>query len=263
MTDRDPLERLSSAYRIEVDPETRNRHLAAVHEAVVSAPALRSGSRFGLRRRAAAVAAAIVVAAPVGMAVAAENAVPGDALYPVKELTERVRLMIDPRIEAMHRVDEAERLVARRAPRREIRRAIDRAESATAQLDDPDLLVTRLGRIRERALQEERETSVNGPQTDRSDVPKDSGGDTSGGPKSGAGEGSGSDSGRRGAGEAEGDHVTSTTQGRSSDDSGNQDGRSSGQSEESTGNDAMSPPHTQSDSGGGSYGGDGAPGASH
>ncbi len=251
------MDRLSSAYRIEVDPDTKERHLAAVHDAVVSAPAVQGGSRFRLRRRAAAVAAAVVIAAPVGMAVAAENAVPGDALYPVKELTERVRLMIDPRIEATHRVDEAERLVARRAPRRQIREAIDRAEIATAELDDADGLGRRLERIRERALQEEREESTGGSQTGENGVPKDSTGGTSGGSDSGGNEGSGPGSGQKGTGGQDADRVTSTTGGQSSGEPGNGNGDSNDQSGGSAGGDAMSPPHT---SDGGAHGDSGVQG---
>jgi len=150
--DSDPLERLSSAYRIEVDPETRSRHIDAVHAVIASMPpATVARSRFILRRFVAASAAALAIAAPVGMAVAAETAVPGDVLYPVKGVIERVRSVVDPKVEATHRVDEAERLIIRRAPQSEIGRAVRRAEVATSQLKEPGTLGPRLELIREQA----------------------------------------------------------------------------------------------------------------
>ena len=43
-----------------------------------------------------------------GAALAAEGAVPGDLLYPVKIAAERVLLLVDPNIEAEHRIEELE-----------------------------------------------------------------------------------------------------------------------------------------------------------
>lgn len=158
MDARDPMERLSSAYRVEVAPETRERHLAELGAAIRTAPPAPVPVGFGLRRRVAAAVTAIFIVAPAGAALAAENAVPGDFLYPVKEITERVRSIVDHDIEATHRVEEVERLVFRRAPFHTVTRALERAESATRQLAESGDLRFRLERARERIQQQDEET---------------------------------------------------------------------------------------------------------
>jgi hypothetical protein len=89
------------------------------------------------------------------MAVAAEDSVPGDFLYPVKQVTERVRGFVDRDLAATHRVEEVERLLFERAPRAEIARAFERAEIAAAELADPTPLDSRLERVRERIRRQE------------------------------------------------------------------------------------------------------------
>ena len=157
MDARDPMERLSSAYRIEVGPETRERHLAELGAATRMTPPAPVPVGFGLRRRVAAAVAAIFIVVPAGVALAAENAVPGDFLFPVKEITERVRSIVDHDIEATHRVEEVERLVFRRAPFHTVTRALERAESATLQLAESGDLRFRLERARERMQQQDEE----------------------------------------------------------------------------------------------------------
>ena len=116
MDNRDPMERLSSAYRVEVAEDTKTRHIAEMGAALKAAPPALVPTGFALRRRlAGALAAVFVVVAPVGMAVAAEDSVPGDILYPMKQATERVRAVFDDEVEATHRVEEVERLVFLRA----------------------------------------------------------------------------------------------------------------------------------------------------
>jgi hypothetical protein len=166
----DPLDWLESAYRLEIDTDTRDRHLAVVTAAIRSAPPTRVAPGFALRRRVAAVAAALLaVVAPVGIAVAAEDSVPGDFLYPVKQVTERVRGFADRDLVATHRVEEVERLLFERAPRAEIARAFERAEIAAAQLADPNTLDTRLERVRERIRRQEEleESAVPQPGSER------------------------------------------------------------------------------------------------
>jgi len=177
MVDQDALERLSAAYRTEVEEGTRERHIAEMSTAIRTAPPVPVPTGFALRRRiAGAAAAVVVVVAPVGMAVAAEDAVPGEFLYPVKQVTERVRSFVDDDIAATHRVEEAERLVIRGAPIVEITRAVERAEAATSGLIEDRLLEPRLESIREHLRQQdelesgatEREES---PQSGREDTP--------------------------------------------------------------------------------------------
>jgi len=160
MDARDPMDRLSSAYTIEVGPETAERHIAEIDSAIRTAPPTPIPTGLGIRRRIAAAAAAIVVLAPAGMALAAEDAVPGDFLYPVKEITERVRSYIDQDVEATHRVEEVERLLFRRAPGHAVARAVERAESATVHLPESGELRLRLELVREHLQQQDEERQI-------------------------------------------------------------------------------------------------------
>ena len=177
MADQDALERLSAAYRTEVEEGTKERHIAEMSVAIRTAPPVPVPAGFALRRRIAGAAAAVaVVVAPVGMAVAAEDAVPGEFLYPVKQVTERVRAFVDDDIAATHRVEEAEHLVIRGAPIVEITRAVERAEAATSGLMEDRFLGPRLESIRERLRQQdELESGVSereeSPQSGRQDTP--------------------------------------------------------------------------------------------
>ena len=158
MDNRDPMERLSSAYRVEVAEDTKSRHIAEMGTALKAAPPTPVPTGFALRRRlAGALAAVFVVAAPVGMAVAAEDAIPGDVLYPMKQVTERVRAVFDDEVEATHRVEELERLVFLRAPRAVVTRAVERAESATSELAERDALGSRLEDARRRLQEQDEE----------------------------------------------------------------------------------------------------------
>lgn len=211
MDARDPMDRLSSAYRIEVDPETSERHVAEMGAALRSAPPMPIPTGFGLRRRIAAVAAAVVVVAPAGMALAAEDAVPGDLLYPVKEVTERVRSFVDQDIQATHRVEEVERLVFLRAPGHAVARAVERAESATVQLPDSGELRLRLELARERLQQHDEEGRLSGG--DGSGDGQQQSGPDSEKAEPGAGSGTTSPSGSRGSSEQDqaGSGTTGTT----------------------------------------------------
>jgi hypothetical protein len=90
-----------------------------------------------------ALAAAIVIL-PTGIALAAENAIPGDALYPVKRVTETVRSWVDDDVVAEHRVEELERLVAADAPDEVIVDQIDRATREVNRLDNDNALESRI-----------------------------------------------------------------------------------------------------------------------
>jgi hypothetical protein len=161
MARKDAPERLSAAYRTEVDEVTKQRHIAEMGTAIRTAPPAPSSTGYALRSRVAGAAAAVlIVVAPVGMAVAAEDAVPGEFLYPVKQATERIRGFVDDDIAATHRVEEAERLVVRGAPIVEITRAVERAETATSGLIEDRLLEPRLESIRERLRQQEEQERI-------------------------------------------------------------------------------------------------------
>jgi hypothetical protein len=241
MDTRDPMDRLSSAYRIEVDPDTQERHLAEMSAAIRTAPPTPIPSGFGLRRRIAAAVAAIFIVAPAGMALAAENAVPGDFLYPVKEITERVRSYVDNDIEATHRVEEVERLVFLRAPSHAVDRAAERADSATAQLSESGELRLRLEVARElvqRQDAERQESAGDGSGEGRQESGSNS-------EKADPGEGTGSNApaGSGGAPEQsqEGPGTTGTTLGKGEAEQGS--GDAAGAMADPSGTSSTTAPH--------------------
>ena len=103
--------------RIVVDEVTRESHLAAVGAALRDRG---QGSRG--RGRVLAIALVLVLLVPV-IALAAENTVPGDFLYPVKRAVEPVVQVFDSDAPAQRRVREIEVLFERDAPDAEIGRA--------------------------------------------------------------------------------------------------------------------------------------------
>lgn len=117
--------------RLRVAAEVRERHLAAIETAIASARAPR------LRRfRLLAAAAALILALPV-IALASDDAVPGDILYPIKLWLEPVVSVIDPDVEVDHRVREAEVLLDREAEPDLVRDRVDRARSVVTD-EHPD-----------------------------------------------------------------------------------------------------------------------------
>lgn len=148
---RDRLSDLS----IEVSEETTSMHLSAV------AAELRSPSPIPPRRYRrrplpiVVLTALVVVALTAAGAVAAESAVSGDRLYPVKQTTEWMRSWVDPTVPADHRIDELEELVNRRAAHEAIADQLQRAADAVADVSvgDPVTdapLVDRLETVRDR-----------------------------------------------------------------------------------------------------------------
>ena len=147
---KDPLQRLA-AYQTEVDEGVRERHLAQMGEALRAAPTTATPTRLGIRRRlATALATHTIVVVPVGAAVAAEGSVPGEGLYPVKQVTERMRGWIDHDLVATHRVEELEVLLDRDADDGLIAETADRATVAVAELDEPGDLAPRLDQAQQR-----------------------------------------------------------------------------------------------------------------
>ena len=141
---------------IEVSQETAEMHLSAI-AAELRSPSPIPPRRFRRRRLPiVAVAAALLVALTAGGAVAAESAVSGDRLYPVKQATEWVRSWVDPTVPADHRIDELEELIDRRAAHEAIADQLQRAEDAVADVSVGDAvtdspLVDRLDAVRDQA----------------------------------------------------------------------------------------------------------------
>lgn len=121
--------------------ERRRAQLAAAVEeaALRPSPVARTRRRFSV----VAVTAALL-ALPAGVALAAENALPGEALYPVKRVTETVRSWVDDDIVAEHRVDELEELLAAGAPNDRITDQVDRASTEVDRLRSDHVLQGRL-----------------------------------------------------------------------------------------------------------------------
>ena len=145
-----------SVYRIEVSEATRRRQLAAISVAVRTTPPTRTLRRPGFRRRwAGAIATFAMVIGPVGTAVAAEGALPGELLYPVKQMSERMRGVFDEDLAATHRIEELEVLLDQGSEASLILEAEQRAAAAVAALADAGELDARLEqaqiRIRTRA----------------------------------------------------------------------------------------------------------------
>jgi len=141
---------------MEISQETAEMHLSAI-AAELRSPSPIPPRRFRRRRLPiVAVAAAVLVALTAAGAVAAESAVSGDRLYPVKQATEWVRSWVDPTVPADHRIDELEELIDRRAAHEAIADQLQRAEDAVADVSVGDAvidapLVDRLHAMRDQA----------------------------------------------------------------------------------------------------------------
>ena len=187
--DHDQLgDRLRAAYRIEMSDQTRQRQLAAISSALKEAPAITHAATPAAARwrtRLAALVAAATVFTPAAVAVAAESSLPGDPLYPVKQVTEDLRAVIDPTIVARHRLDEAERMHDRDRPVTDIVVILDEADRAITDAGDPpDLrdrwmdMTDRMGHDSDTAdtphdQDRRRDTDGDGSATTDGDVPHD------------------------------------------------------------------------------------------
>ena len=138
------LDKLFTGVRAEVTvPESvRDRHLAAIRSQL-NAPAAGVSwgvSWFARHRAALAWLTAGMTAMPVA-ALASQEALPGDVLYPVKRAFEVVAEPLMPRIEAEHRVEELERLAEAGVEEDIISRAVEAAKDAVAETGADDLAV--------------------------------------------------------------------------------------------------------------------------
>ncbi len=127
-----------SVLRLALAPQTRDRHLAEVVSAIRSAPHRRSGFRLSWRRWVASAAAAGALLTPAA-AIAADGALPGDALYPIKRLLEPVVRLVDRDVIAEHRVEELEVLIARDGSSDIVTDLLIDARAAVGAVDVPEL----------------------------------------------------------------------------------------------------------------------------
>lgn len=124
-------------------PEVKAAHLAAISEALQGAPVVPLDSVSRRRRVIAAITAAALIG-PTGLAAASDDALPGEALYGVKQMSEQVTSLFDPEVIARHRIEEAEALamLGRRSDD-----AITRATDAVADLPEDHALRQRLAAL--------------------------------------------------------------------------------------------------------------------
>lgn len=115
--------------RVDVDPATEERHLEATFAALRDQPDAVVGPRRRVRvlRPITVVALATLLMIPVA-ALASDDAIPGDALYPVKRTFEWVWGGFDESIAARHRVEEVEEALRRGEPAWRIAELLDEAE---------------------------------------------------------------------------------------------------------------------------------------
>ena len=146
--------------KVTVDADTRERHLAAIATEIEQQRAPRVG-----RRRLLAVALATVLLLPVA-ALAAENSVPGDFLYPLKRAVEPVVAVFGVDVVATHRVEEVERLFAEDAPVDVLQRQV--AEARDAVTDVPQLS-DRLDHVVDEITNRDRPRDDDSPVSDTTD----------------------------------------------------------------------------------------------
>ena len=112
MNDEQMTQRMRAASEaIEMSDSAQVRHLEAISAALSDGDVIPLSSARSTRRRqviASIVAAAVI--APAGLAAASEDSVPGDTLYGVKQLSEKVLVLFDSDIIARHRIEEIEAL---------------------------------------------------------------------------------------------------------------------------------------------------------
>ncbi len=144
-TPRKPLsDRIKRAAWRPIPPDARSEHLSAV-ESAIEAGASPGGQVVRARRRWSAIlVTAALIVLPTGIALAAESSVPGDVLYPVKQVTESIRSLVDDEVIAEHRIEELEKLVAADAPAEVIADQVDRATEQVDRLERDHQLGSRL-----------------------------------------------------------------------------------------------------------------------
>ncbi len=127
---------------IEMSEHAQARHLEAIAAALSgdNVTPLPSTAMNRRRRFVASIVAAAVIA-PAGLAAASEDSVPGDALYGVKQVSERVLVLFDSDVIARHRIEELEALESRGEATSDL---YELAVSALTELDEDHSLWQRL-----------------------------------------------------------------------------------------------------------------------
>lgn len=131
----DPLEQLTRL-RIDTDDQRRTRDLEAIRTDLRRVPP--PAPSTVPRRWTLGVVVAMILAGPAA-AVAGDDAVPGDLLYPIKRAVEPIVQLFDRDIVVEHRVEEVAVLVDRGVEDRIIEERIDVARDALTERAVPGL----------------------------------------------------------------------------------------------------------------------------
>lgn len=161
-------QRIRAASSIEMSEATRDAHIAAMADAIASAHRTPSSVPVSAwRLRVAGVTAAFMVVLPVGTALAAESALPGDLLYPIKRLVEPVRSVLDSNVAARHRVEELTHMVDTATHQDRVAEAVVSARDAVSDLPLDHILRVDLAAATDRVtdevlvdIQHERDTTT-------------------------------------------------------------------------------------------------------
>jgi hypothetical protein len=149
------------AMRVDLAPDVVDRHIQAVlHE--LREPSVQPSHvpvRRGVRRRrlAGVLAMSLILLFPVA-ALAAEETVPGDTLYVVKQSTEWVRALVDDDVVGRHRARELEISIERGQP---VEVVLARLDASLAAIDDADAVL--LGRVEQARQRIRRQYGVDVP----------------------------------------------------------------------------------------------------
>ena len=129
MSNRDPLDQLKQ------NQAAYYRWLEAIRTELQRTPA---GPSVARRRWTLGVVVALILAGPAA-AIAADDALPGDLLYPIKRIAEPIVELFDDDVTVEHRIEEVEGLVDRETDDVVIQQRIDIARDALAETDSPRL----------------------------------------------------------------------------------------------------------------------------
>ena len=143
MTDELTTRLQNSMSEVSLADDVKAAHLSAISEALAGAPVVPL-DRVSRRRRVIAAVTAAALIGPTGLAAASGDALPGELLYGVKQVSEQVTSLFDPEVIARHRIEEAEALemLGRRSDD-----AITKARDAVAGLPEDHELRQRLAAL--------------------------------------------------------------------------------------------------------------------
>lgn len=169
MDDQELTRRLGeAASELTVSDAARQSHVAAINDALIESPVIPFEPRQTRRgRRLVAVAVAAAVIGPTGLAAASSDALPGDPLYGIKQVSERIVVLFDSEVVARHRVEEFESLALEG---RERPADLERAVDAVSGLSEDHPLRTRIATADDEPSKPEDTSDESPPDDDVADT---------------------------------------------------------------------------------------------